>query len=321
MEMHKGITPVAIRSNMKKLGLGFTLIEMMLVLVIISSIMGMLANFTTQQTARIIRDRATVQIQQILNAGLAYYVNTGTWPNYNTSSFTCPSSSLSTLVPTYLPTMNNPYVAQGPYTISCSAGGVLFNVSLTTSSSAEASVLAGMLPMGTASGSIVTASVNVPGQNLNNARSVNQAGVYHNGACVPVPNCPGATSGSTAMSPSIYVAAAQVMGTNDSASSNPNLYPLTGFTAYAVGGTSTTPPQCPPLTGNASCSPPFGTTSQNYWRVCIDVSTTAGDLPSNASGTGGTGNNSWARFQTLLAVTRCVPSSSNEGDTIGTWTP
>ena len=37
----------------------------------------------------------------------------------------------------------------------------------------------------------VTAQVTTPGQNLNNARSVNFVGIYHNGACVPVPNCPG----------------------------------------------------------------------------------------------------------------------------------
>jgi prepilin-type N-terminal cleavage/methylation domain-containing protein len=306
---------------MKKLVKGFTLVEVMLVLVIISSILGMLANYTQLQTQRIIRDKAAIQIQQILNAALAYYVNTGYWPNYNSSTFTCPSSTLATLIPNYLPTTNNPYISKGAYTMACTASGILFTVSLPTSSAAEASVLAGMLPMGSYSSATVTASVNVPGQNLNNARSVNQTGVYHNGACVPVPTCPGATSGATMMTPSIYVAVEQVLGANDSASSNPKLYPLTGFTAYALGGTNSSPAQCPPSTGTAACASPNGVTGQKYWRVCVDVTTIAGDIGQNSSGTGGTGTNSWGQFQTLLAMTRCVPSSANEGDYTTVWYP
>jgi prepilin-type N-terminal cleavage/methylation domain-containing protein len=322
MEMHKDIILVVIRSNMQKLRKGFTLIEMMLVLVIISSIISMLANYTVLHSAQIIRDRATVQMQQILNAGLAYYINTGTWPNYSTSTFTCPSSALTTLVPTYLPTMVNPYMGQTAYKISCSAGGVLFSVSVGTPSTAEATVLAGMLPMGVATGTSVSASVNVPGQNLNNARSVNQTGIYHNGGCVPVPTCPGATSGTTEMTPSIYVAAAQVSGSNETASSNPKLYPITGFTAYAVGGTNSTPPQCPPNgSSTAACSPPNGVSGQKYWRVCIDVSTVAGDIGTNTIGETWTNSNSWGQYQSVLAETRCVPSSSNEGDVLSVWEP
>jgi prepilin-type N-terminal cleavage/methylation domain-containing protein len=314
-------TLVEARSKMKKFVKGFTLVEMMLVLVIISSILGMLVNYTQLQTQRIIRNKAAIQIQQILNAALAYYINTGYWPNYNSTTYTCPSSTLATLIPNYLPTTNNPYISMGAYSIACTASGILFTVSLPTSSSAEASVLAGMLPMGSYSSATVTASVNVPGQNLNNARSVNQAGVYHNGACVPVPTCPGATSGATMMTPSIYVAVEQILGANDYASGNPRVYPITGFTAYAKGGYDSSPPQCPPNTGTTGCSSPNGVAGQKYWRVCVDVTTLEGDVGTNSSGTGGTGPNGFGPYQTILAMTRCVPSSSNEGDPLSVYYP
>src|SRR5580704_3955793 len=59
---------------------GFTLIEMLLVLVIVSSLIYMLFGYVQQKTMQMRIDRTSLQMQQILNAGLSYYVGNGKWP-------------------------------------------------------------------------------------------------------------------------------------------------------------------------------------------------------------------------------------------------
>jgi prepilin-type N-terminal cleavage/methylation domain-containing protein len=309
---------------------GFTLIEMMMVLVIVSGLIVMLANYSQMKTAQIVRDRAAIQIAQIDNAGLSYYLNNANWPNY-TSGTGCTTAGLSTLqTGTYLPpSIKSPFIGLSNYVVSCTTNGQLLMVTLNTRTNQDATIIAGMVPGGVATtGTLpsVTSYVNIPGQNLNNARSVNAAGVYHNGACVPVPVCP------TGMTPQIYVGIAQIMGTNDAAATNPNLYPITNFTAYATGGTSTTPAVCTGG-GTSACNnygpsesttPKTSPTNVNYWRVCVDVGTQAGDIPSNASGTGGTGTSSWGQYQSLLAITRCAvgnPITENSGSDLFVWAP
>lgn len=299
---------------------GFTLLEMLLVLVIVSAIAVMAINFTTQKMAELRRDRATMQMQQILNAGLSYYLNNGTWP--------ASLAALQNPAAPYLPP-NPPNTIATPWGGTYTAAGATvnnvnyFQVSMTvpgTTGATEALIIAGRLPMATTSGSTVTAQVNVPGMNLNNARSVNFSSVYHSGACVPVPSCP---QGMEAQIMAVPVAVNGVSDkptcttANDPATcSTVNLYPVSGFTAYATpkadaasvrgcttGGalacinTTTTP--------NPSGLPPMITPvplSGEYWRVCLSVTTAKGLIAPDQS--------AWGQLTgTILAITRCVPGT------------
>ena len=319
---------------MKKTIKGFTLIEMLLVLVIISMIIYLSIGYMQQKTETMRIDRATIQMQQILNAGLAYYVANGKWPaNLDTDLRTG-----YYLPPTTVPLVN-PWPGGGAYIIGTQASSgspPLFYVWTTVTASsasgsagAAANVIAGGLPLayatsnsgspptpggacGTAATCNVVAAVNIPGQNLNNARAVNFTGIYHHGACVPVPQCPVDSSGQT-MRPEIMVVPVSVSGVNDSG--NTNVYPITSFTGYALGNT---PLDATPLGCTGSTSTPLCTASNNgtvataYWRVCMKVITEKGDVQSTRS-------DLWGVDVTLLAITRCAVNNEPAGSNFSVY--
>lgn len=297
--------------DMKRKLAGFTLLEMLLVLVIAAALMTMFIGYTTQKADQLRRDRTSMQMQQILNASLAYYLANGKWPADMTALAT------NGYIPT---TFNNPY----GYTFSLSSASTTapLYVVTTTGTALDAFVVAGTLPLAyvTDDGTpnpdpsyctgpsvsdcrFVVAGVNVPGQNLNNARSINFAGLYHSGACVPVPSCPGA------MVAQIFVVPASINGINsDPGTGVAQANPLTGYTAFATlpaaGGTG--PNGC--TTGSAlACSAGSGgsiTATDQYWRVCLSVVTTTGSVSAPTSST-------WALdLGTVAAFTRCVPAKS-----------
>lgn len=270
---------------------GFTLIEMLLVMVIIGIIVFASIGYIQRRTAQMRVDRASLQMQQILNAGLAYYVDHGTWPK-----------DITLLYGTYLPSFpSNTF--QNPWGIAYSAfptlDGKLYyvvsRVRLGTGTTQNypmiyASQLVGTLPLAYTStdpGDLiavpppiskpckasdttcyVAAAVNVPGQNLNNATSVTFAGLYHHGGCVPVPTCPLDSTGAT-LTPQVFVVPVSVSGVNDPNGvdiyGNPYVYPISSFTAYAVpngvpAAGDTTPPACetPPRVTTNSVTYPAG---------------------------------------------------------------
>lgn len=303
---------------------GVTLLEMLLVLAIASAIILMIVGYTTQKMGEFRRDKVSLQMQQILNAGLAYYTNTSTWPN-----------NLSTLQAAgYLPTpLNNPW-GKGFTVDSTSSGGKTLSVStdVTVAAAVDAKIIAGRLPLGTAdvdaTKAIVKATVNIPGQNLNNARSMNFGSLYHSGACVPVPTCPGS------MEAQIYVVPASVSGVvrdpncTTVASCQPVANPITHYTAYATKPNylSDSSPKGPP-----SCNSPDNTATgvecwqtingqqpvilpndgRKYWRVCLAVDTDQGPVKP----TGPPGKNPvWGQIMgTVLTITKCVPPNEPSG--------
>lgn len=302
---------------------GFTLIELLLVMVIISIIIYASIGYIQQKIQQMRIDRTSTQMQQILNAGLAYYVANGQWPP------AASTTDLSALQGTYLPpssvSLVNPWGK--PYQISSSAQ--LFYVwtqttTVTTSgASAAANVIAGTLPLAytsTAAGTppaagsqctnqnscYVVASVNIPGQNLNNARAVNFAGLYHHGACVPVPSCPVDASGTT-MTPQIMVVPVSVSGLNDTDQPSPaksNVYPISSFTAYATSA-ATNPNACTGGT-QVACTPINPVAGATYWRVCLQVVTEKGTVSSSAG-------SAWGQYVTLMAITRCAITNEPSG--------
>lgn len=289
---------------------GFSLLEVLLVLAIMATIMVSLLGYTSQKSDEMRRDKTVMQVEQFLNAGLSYYVSFGSWP------------TLSQLQGNFLPsgTINNPWGLA--FSVGANTGGTnpgsQFSVCTTIRGKqayTAATIIAGRLPIASAiDGTVscpttsatactktsttctVVSSVNIPGQNINNARSINFAGLYHNGACVAAPSCP-----STTMTPTIVVSPVSVSGMNDN---NNNVYPITSFTAYAMGTTSAGSPGAAPLncngTSTVTCSL---SASSTYWRVCLRIVTQKGMV------TGG-GNPSWAQTAgVILALTRCMPAN------------
>ncbi len=324
---------------------GFTLLEMVLVLAIMSSILIMIIGYSTQRFDQFRRDKAAMQMEQILNAGLAYYTTNGQWP-----------ISLSTLqTANYLPSSyTSPY--GGAYTIpaTTTATGNIFQVSTTVTSlhaSSDASTIAGMLPGGSVAGSTVTGQVVVPGQNLNNARSVNFGNIYNSGGCVPVPTCP------SGMQPVIMTSVAAATGYydppvncnnyGDESGCTPSApHPIYGVVSYATGGPPTvsggtgsgnTPPDCSNPTTSPGTQTCFSDTSlsswptlasgQDYWRVCLSIQVDQGFVV--ISGTPGSGEGSstyWGQnLGSVLAITRCAPGpvgappTENEGSSLDVW--
>ncbi len=389
---------------------GFTLLEMLLVLAISSSLIVLMLNYTTQKADQLRRDKTAMQMEQILNGALSYYVNNSQWPitagqscqtvGANTDVNPTPGPSTSSLVTDgYLPqTIIGPYI-NNLYTYNCvnyssaNAPNAAFYVYTQVDTFANASIIAAQLPMAyvtdntiktvtpaspptqtascagnapPATCNYVVSFINIPGQNLNNARSINYMGVYTPSSCVPAPNCP------PGMKPSITVVPAGVSGVFESPTCansktpwNPsssgcqaNVYPISSFTAFAVGYDSGGDPGDPGIPGAAwstdaqtvydcaiganalqnrqPCLVTQGgdsftktsgdtkassnlTTTVNYWRVCLAVVTEKGQIIINS----GSVMAEWGKMTGNVAVfTRCVPNSGNEspvGTTFNVW--
>jgi len=324
---------------------GFTLIEMLLVIVIVGAIIYASAGYIQQKTMQMRIDRASTQMQQILNASMSFYITNGRWP-----------TALAELQGVYLPPAAVPLQSPwgGQYLISVYSPPPPANqnvpppqiyvstpitATLATSgtATAAANVIAGTLPLSyttaatdgtkdqpptsdtpctvaSPSCSVVT-SVNIPGQALNTARAVNFAGLYHHGACVPVPQCPVDNQNKT-MIPQIMVVPVSVSGLNDP--SNPsgsnNIYPISSFAAYATGNK---PLDANPLNcnnsnvyngGYSNCTDANnGPSATAYWRVCLQVVTEKG----NAQLTNTTIN--YGKNVTLMAITRCAVQNEPAG--------
>lgn len=313
---------------MRKLS-GVTLLEILLVLVIASAIMLMTITISQQKLDEARRTRVTYQMQQILNAGLSFYLANNRWPN-----------NVGQLQPDYVPSAfaTSPY-AEHFVLIGGAEGLPALYIITNVRTTATAQVVAGSLPFGfvtdetgaslsppgqggcapeegalPATCTYVVSSVNIPGQNLNNATAINRAGLYRSGACVPTPVCPLAT-----MTPEIIVVPAQVNGIfEDPGSTGPvKMYPLSSFTAFAKGpNASASVPFCSSIqtgaceSGNPGAPLPA---NQQYWRVCLEVQTEKGKVvPTDAN---------WGRqVGTILAVTRCaIQGEAAESSSFNVW--
>jgi prepilin-type N-terminal cleavage/methylation domain-containing protein len=314
-------------SLQKQKQFGFSLVEIMLVLVIVGGMIYMGTGYMQNKTRMLQIDRASAQMQQILNAGLTYYVNNGSWP----------ANIAALQAAGYLPATG----VVSPWGTSYSVGPDSSNAVLTAtvslpagygSGNAIAKILAGRLPFGintnapSSSGAAsVEASVNIPGQNLNNATNVGFAGLYHNGACVPAPTCP-VSGGTETNYPQIMVVPVSVSGMSDTGSTAS--YPLVSLTAKAVGNGVTADPVDLSLGNPADCGNTTiasagcyqnmaadGTysnaiTTGKYWRVCLYAVTSSGSV---------TWDITTGQYATVMAVTRCAPVSENVGSAFDVW--
>lgn len=326
---------------------GFTLLEMLLVLAIISSIMIMLLGYVTQKGDELRRDRLTLQTQQLLNIGLTYYVNNGKWPQKGTDPKT------PEIIDATHPLVTEGYLPAAPkspwgkdFLISNDPVTGKFSVETDVTKTVDRDIVAGRLPFATANpaDTKLIAAVNIPGQNLNNARSVNFAGIYHPGACVPAPKCP------LGMSPDIMVIPVSVSGLNDEGKKN--VYPISSFTGYAYGEWSSIYPKTTPVKPTdgapALCNSPYdqptpceagnegyvdpitrtivipkGTIDNDtaYWRVCLNIITEKGDVnnPNPDDLPPQKKHWEWGGSVSVLAITRCVPKNEPSGSNFKVW--
>lgn len=324
---------------------GLTLLEVLMVMVIISAFILFGVNYINQRTQEIRIDRTVSQMQQVLNAALSYYVDNGTWPCI-TNTLPAPLCisdgtpyELTVLQAggKYLPATGFVSPWNGvTYKMSVPVTKSLFSVSVTLPTMANqwaiATYIAGKLPLAKidatclpppaapAATCSVTAYVGIPAQSLNNASAVNFSGLYHHGGCVPVPTCPVDNKTGTAMTPQIFVIPVSVSGVNDTGSNN--VYPLTSFTAYAVGGTNTTPALCKDASsiGGDDCTDINGTSDvgvTKYWRACLQVVTSLGDVSTTRTDVAAA--SLWGQSVTLAAYTRCGISGEPAGSTFSVF--
>lgn len=321
------------KKNRKRKTIGFTLLEMLLVLVIMSTLMIMLLGYVTQKADEQRRDRVTLQMQQILNAGMTYYVNNGAWP-VGASWINVTASALK---PTYIPaTYFNPW--GNPFEISSNTISGIFSVRTDVKNVGDANTVAGRLPNATVAvaSTTVTANVTIPGQNLNNARSVNFSGVYHSGACVPAPNCP-----VPGMLREIFVVPISVNGVNDvpmvpgwnvpcngpPSSCTVKTYPISGFTASAIpatpvrGGTGISTCSGSGTRDCAASNPGQIDSNTDYWRVCLSVTTEQGVISISDNDTGSGKYSQGLALGSVLAITRCSPPNEPSGHGFDVFMP
>jgi len=122
---------------------GFTLIELLFVIAIISVIATAGMSIVKQRAQEAKIDKSVLQIQQLLQAGMAYYVDNGCWPIKGGTPTGCTVSQPSDFT-MYMPVSSavNPWnklYYWGPQ-------NKLFEVSVDASSEAIANRIAGMLP-------------------------------------------------------------------------------------------------------------------------------------------------------------------------------
>lgn len=321
---------------------GFTLIEILLVLTIISATLYLLLGYSQQKAYQMRVDRTTAQMQQILNAGLSYYVANGQWPIANGTALDMTNNPDNLQINNYLPygvIISNPW-GGGAYYIYTDPNGRAFTVYTSISSvsssraSSAAKMVAGSLPMASTTATAgnpppigttpqctnanttcwVSASVNIPGQNLNNATAVNFTGTVRHGGCVPVPVCPVDSNGNT-MTPQVQIIPVSVSGYNDPLQNT--VYPITSFTAYARGPSTlpAQPPRCINSTTGPNCNTANtynGGVATAYWRACLQIITQKGNVQSSPAA-------DYGSKVLLMAITRC--QISNEKGTSKTTAP
>lgn len=297
---------------------GFTLIEMLLVMVVISTVMVMGVKYYEQRAQNLQVDRMVSQIQYLLNAGLTFYVANGRWPDPVNTAIILTAGTPTELKPDYLPdvSITSPFNgfryellhvsdANPAWGVPGNTFVVIGYVGKNTKQREIAKIIIGRLPFATyeSSSGAIYAYVGIPAQSLNNATALNFAGIYHHGACVPVPTCPvDGVGSSVTMVPQVFVAPVSVSGVNDNG--NTNVYPISSFTAYATGGTDSAPPPCANATVTPACT--GGGANNMYWRVCLQVVTERGDVAS-------TRTDNWGQNVTMSAFTRCAPATESSG--------
>jgi type II secretory pathway pseudopilin PulG len=338
-------------SSLNRKSRGITLLEVILVLAIASAVMLLIFGFIKQRTDDMRRTRTSLQMQQILNAGMSFYVAFNRWPTdkdelersgylppipanpWGEKYFIKSYQNRSLFVYTNVVNPSNALLIKGKLTLAFIGNPFSTSTNPPTQGACVSKLTSNCF--------FVVSSVSLPQQNLNNADDLTFVGLYHSGACVPVPHCP-LDKNNQPMTPEIMVVPTSVTGAYDPfnssqctvvggypSCSNYPVYPVTGYTARATQSSDVSlqaPPNCSDSSKHDDCysdqlDGQQGTriSSGTYWRVCLSVSTPKGNInPGYQSSPMGTGQGQ--AIGTILAITRCKPSDDKKGSDFNVWT-
>lgn len=310
---------------------GFTLLEMLLVILVMTAIAFFAIRMQEQKMKEIRVNHAAAQINQIFAAATSYYIDNGDWPYKNkstpqdqdeadnitllTDDHYLPKSWLADGADTLMSPFGSPYVL-GP---QGSKGAVdskqaMYSVSLDNLTQMQATALKAKLPMSYIKQADdgkdkykLTAFVSIPSYDYNHAADLSDVGVYHPGDCIPKPTyaCPRGMKAATFVT--VEQAYGFGQGTNQQSGT---VYPITGISAYAQSGDLLCPdmPTGGSYVGNDQQShqinPPCGDDED---RVCIRLTTTNGAVDFSKF------TKSYAQtigVTYLLAMTKCVPDNN-----------
>jgi prepilin-type N-terminal cleavage/methylation domain-containing protein len=145
-----------IRKTFRK---GFTLLEMTIVLIIITILTSAAIPALTQNFVNQAEQKTSMDINNIQNAALAYYVHNSAWPTSITPTGVNPPTDLESNG--FLPTGWN---ATNPFgnAYSIANSGSILTVSTQVASGTQTTIL-NQLPTSSYSGNVVSSSVPVPG--------------------------------------------------------------------------------------------------------------------------------------------------------------
>jgi prepilin-type N-terminal cleavage/methylation domain-containing protein len=319
---------------------GFTMMEILLVMVIISILFFMAANYMQQRLRDERINRTVIQMQQVINGALNYYAEKKDWPvvpgTWTSSSFLQDAGYIT--ADTYNgPWPKSPWWAhpRSSYILGMDAEKkklIIFTyIGVGNQAVINSQILAGKIPSAQSCSNpnadcYFTVTIPIPGQNLINATGVHYIGMVHSGACIKAPLCP-----SSSMEPMIMVIPSSVFGiTKQPTGSAPdctennlygcsfNSFPITAYVGYATAltaalttsGQQISPIQCGTTATQQTCvsdsgnTPITGNAGDRYWRVCIGIDTSNGRVSPTT--------NIWGQLTgTVLVFTRCSPTTEN----------
>lgn len=345
------------RINMRKHEqLGVTLIEILLILVIIAAVMATLVSTVPQRTDEMRINKVTVQMQQILSAGLSFYLLAADWPRADFPDQTITGLQAAGLLPGLITKPSRKIIpiknAWGNlYYASAGGSNIYDNPSVPQSkfyvysdvaTNANAQLIAGRLPgsfvtektrvdltgsgpfpptpcqpTGQSQCTYVVASVDVPGQNLSNATSISFGSIYHSGACVPQPSCPMDKYGKQ-LTPQIFVIPVGVFGANDGFFSSTSDMNAYPISSYTAKAYGPTDLTPSPHKMTSCDSPP----SYCYYSSNTDIifAGTYWRVCLYVTTKKGIVTPSINRGN-ILAITRCAASNENTGAAANIWQP
>ena len=140
---------------------GFTLIELIFVVAIIGFIITLGLSYMAKLAERTKEKTASLQIQQILQAAMTYYVNNKAWPS---NGRTTNAGVFANYIPAISRLKTNPWGVNDYWWTVQTSGGKLFTVSTTVPDSNTAARIASSLPNATNSGTTVNSQITIPGQ-------------------------------------------------------------------------------------------------------------------------------------------------------------
>lgn len=328
--------------NIKKTK-GFSLLEVMLVILILSMIAIFALRMQGPKLREALVNRSATQIKQIMEAATSYYIDNGTWPITDALK-PSPQGSYPPLDPTnitmltaanntsYLPSsildstgnaMMSPFGT--PYEIGPAPGqtyggpgdgATLFEVSVDTKDPQVTTLLKSKLPLSYSdptNPTVVIAYVNIPSYDYNHAKALSDIGVYHPGDCVPRPAyiCPRGMQAAT------FVTLEQAYGfgtpvTKPTGGDDTTVYPITGSSAYVSAGTDATgQPIQAPICNNIIDDSQSGSADQP--QPANQPCPTPGEdrvcVQINTSNGPVTFDTARLQNTFVIAMTKCVPSN------------